>query len=727
MAKVAIQGGVKNYLPSNEVTVPKKAKSSKNHPATELAYITKAEKDLLIKKDLHNSLNGKPNKGPGGIISLNGDFGIGESYGDRQTSDTSPEVGDRGGGYQERGDPGYRETINRIRKAAREEEVKRQAREKAASDAKKKETTQRAIEFEKSKKQTKKDRTAKLKRILTSKNKNLINTLGLSARELKDLEVQGLYDPLTGFKNPEDFGLLDSDSTSGLYKLLEKDDNFSGAIQKNFQNTFNPKSFGPTSLLLAPLFKKGALSTRNYFTDKVLNKGRYTYDGQTVTPEMFKMMSPSQMEEVYGSYLDDRQSGKIDAMGNPNLNFGNDGGGRDNNQAYVPPIIPDDTTDDETQFEYRFGNPNDNMALDVTLGRYSNFAANGGIMNAVPRQGYFLGKIVKSAKKFVGGVADAAGKVLKSDLGKAALLYAGGVYLGGGNPFSLGAYNPANFLGKEGYLSNIAGKALLKDPSKGFGVKDNLSLGKILGLSAVLPFIPGINKVPENPDIGMADRGGSLIDPLTGQEAVPAEMRASLNDALDNADGDPAKIKQITDAYAFLIPDQRLGTYLPYETYAANGGRIGYADAGPVDLSKNKVYQKWVQRYETNPDSPLVTMHEKADVFKNFYERNKNSRAEGGIMDLGGMEKDYRAEGGFVPIGREEKADDVPARLSVNEFVFTADAVRNAGGGDIDKGAEVMENMMKNLENGGRVSEESQGNTGAQEMFSVSERIGEVI
>ena len=100
---------------------------------------------------------------------------------------------------------------------------------------------------------------------------------------------------------------------------------------------------------------------------------------------------------------------------------------------------------------------------------------------------------------------------------------------------------------------------------------------------------------------------------------------------------------------------------------------------------------------------------------------------EGGMMDMGGMEKDYRNEGGFVPKGKEEKADDVPARLSVNEFVFTADAVRNAGGGDIDKGAEVMENMMKNLENGGRVSEESQGNAGAQEMFSVSERIGEVI
>ena len=102
-------------------------------------------------------------------------------------------------------------------------------------------------------------------------------------------------------------------------------------------------------------------------------------------------------------------------------------------------------------------------------------------------------------------------------------------------------------------------------------------------------------------------------------------------------------------------------------------------------------------------------------------------RAEGGIMDLDGMELDYRAEGGFVPIGKEEKADDVPARLSVNEFVFTADAVRNAGGGDIDQGAEVMERVMKNLEQGGQISEETQGMSGAQEMFNVSERLSEVV
>ena len=97
------------------------------------------------------------------------------------------------------------------------------------------------------------------------------------------------------------------------------------------------------------------------------------------------------------------------------------------------------------------------------------------------------------------------------------------------------------------------------------------------------------------------------------------------------------------------------------------------------------------------------------------------------LLDMGGQEMDLRAEGGFVPIGRMEKADDVPARLSKNEFVFTADAVRNAGDGDVDKGAEVMYNMMKNLEAGGKVSEESQGLKGAREMFQTSKRLEDVI
>ena len=97
------------------------------------------------------------------------------------------------------------------------------------------------------------------------------------------------------------------------------------------------------------------------------------------------------------------------------------------------------------------------------------------------------------------------------------------------------------------------------------------------------------------------------------------------------------------------------------------------------------------------------------------------------LLDMDGQEMDLRAEGGFVPIGRMEKADDVPARLSKNEFVFTADAVRNAGEGDVDKGAEVMYNMMKNLESGGDVSEESQGLEGARDMFKTSQRLEEVL
>ena len=140
------------------------------------------------------------------------------------------------------------------------------------------------------------------------------------------------------------------------------------------------------------------------------------------------------------------------------------------------------------------------------------------------------------------------------------------------------------------------------------------------------------------------------------------------------------------------------------------------------------------QEFYRNPAaaaaSGLFFMPQKQFVQPSFYAADggladipREGYAEGGIMDLGGMEKDYR-EGGFVPLGAEERADDVPARLSKNEFVFTADAVRNAGGGDIDKGAEVMQNMMDNLEAGGMISEESQGmENPAQEMFNQAQML----
>jgi hypothetical protein len=66
----------------------------------------------------------------------------------------------------------------------------------------------------------------------------------------------------------------------------------------------------------------------------------------------------------------------------------------------------------------------------------------------------------------------------------------------------------------------------------------------------------------------------------------------------------------------------------------------------------------------------------------------------GGIREL-----DYRQEGGYVPMGVKEKADDVPAMLSKNEFVMTADAVKGAGGGSVEKGAQRMYDTMKRLEN----------------------------
>jgi hypothetical protein len=175
----------------------------------------------------------------------------------------------------------------------------------------------------------------------------------------------------------------------------------------------------------------------------------------------------------------------------------------------------------------------------------------------------------------------------------------------------------------------------------------------------------------------------------------------------------------------------------------AQGGRIGYGNGQSVTddfrgLSwSDYVNDPGIDIKDIDIDMALARGLSSKDVYHQWFDRRKarigNAQGgrigadEGGLMNLGGMEKDYRNDGGFVPLGGEEKADDVPARLSKNEFVFTADAVRGAGDGDIDKGAEIMENIMKNLEQGGQISEETQGLGGAQEMFDVSERLSEVV
>ena len=176
---------------------------------------------------------------------------------------------------------------------------------------------------------------------------------------------------------------------------------------------------------------------------------------------------------------------------------------------------------------------------------------------------------------------------------------------------------------------------------------------------------------------------------------------------------------------------------------AAMGGRIGYGDGG---LTKYEISRLGKLGYNTKGGTvlePFGGLNVLRDILKvNNYAQGGpttpggtgynqpgylGGRAttrpqfdEGGMLNLGGMEKDYRSEGGFVPIGEYEKKDDVPARLSVNEFVFTADAVRGAGEGDVDAGAKKLEGLMAVLEKKGKRS-------GAKEMFSVSERIGEVI
>jgi hypothetical protein len=124
--------------------------------------------------------------------------------------------------------------------------------------------------------------------------------------------------------------------------------------------------------------------------------------------------------------------------------------------------------------------------------------------------------------------------------------------------------------------------------------------------------------------------------------------------------------------YREYLEDKRRQKVAEQKTMAANGGRIGYA-------------------FGNNPE--------------------QNAINAAGIMDLplnqnpaGATELDLRDSGGFIPpVGVKEKADDIPAMLSNNEFVFTADAVRGMGGGDVNKGAQRMYDMMKKLEGGGRV------------------------
>ena len=118
------------------------------------------------------------------------------------------------------------------------------------------------------------------------------------------------------------------------------------------------------------------------------------------------------------------------------------------------------------------------------------------------------------------------------------------------------------------------------------------------------------------------------------------------------------------------------------DTKKSKDGIMQMASGYKDDIEE--MYEQYVFEMEEQGLTPMS--------FSDFLRQARSGMADGGIM-----EKDMRG-GGFIPEGTKERADDVPARLSKNEFVMTADAVRAAGGGSVNKGAKRMYDMMYNLE-----------------------------
>ena len=372
-----------------------------------------------------------------------------------------------------------------------------------------------------------------------------------------------------------------------------------------------------------------------------------------------------------------------------------------------------------------------------------------------PRQLYGLGSIVKKA---VRGVK----KVAKSPIGKAALLYAGTAGLGAlgagsaGSGFGLNMFAPSTVarnvglsLGRMGLGSKFIGPRQpgtsflsklnpFTNPNLSFGQKAFIGGG--LGLTA-LPFLmdkfSGDEEVEEEVDVmdvaGIRKRAQDFYRGAkdTGLNFMPQKQYVQPNfyaaaggRAMLNMGGAPGEQQAEQMLMAEFVKYKNKGGTLSFEQFVkavmqaqqeqemmAQGA--GMEQPQPVAMAANGGLM------DEDEDETAYNPYKAMSMYKRI------GKQEGGIMDaeasemidMGGMEKDYRETGGFVEMGGKEKADDVPARLSKNEFVFTADAVRNAGGGDIDKGAEVMENLMNNLEQGGKVSEDSQGLEGAQAMY----------
>jgi hypothetical protein len=310
--------------------------------------------------------------------------------------------------------------------------------------------------------------------------------------------------------------------------------------------------------------------------------------------------------------------------------------------------------------------------------------AEGGIGSLVDREQYGFGSIFKGAAKAVSGVVkgvtSAVKSVASSPIGKAALA-AAAIYFGG--PMLASATSGTSF-GSTLFGAGVPGMDAMSAGSLGiFGQGGMFAPMSGSLLSSVLSPSGIVRSLGTNALTSLA--GGFLGGSLSG--GIPQQQPGELDADYQN------RVAQYKAQYAPLLnPTVQYpnNPFYPQTQMAANGGRIGYQEGGIGNLVSQITKQEFF-------GTPMM-----ANGGRIGYELGSEvpvRKNQAGVKEL-----DYRDTGGFVPpIGIKERADDIPAMLSNNEFVFTADAVRNAGGGDENLGAKRMYTLMKNLESGGSV------------------------
>jgi hypothetical protein len=290
----------------------------------------------------------------------------------------------------------------------------------------------------------------------------------------------------------------------------------------------------------------------------------------------------------------------------------------------------------------------------------------------------------------------------------------------------MGAKGPPG-LAKTGILQ----KFFLKNPSTGFSLGNLLGKGLTdRGLAAGIGGLSGLagllaaQEAEGEDDISIEDRsrgeGLDISDIIRRAKLNDPEFRFLPGAEFTQTYAGGGKVrpsrKRLVEIYNDSEIERELGPAKDFTTdelreilFKMHGDQIykPYAEGGDVSPMGNPAVVEEIddmREYRImNPDvedvADYLTYYQnlKKEENKKPKKKPRTKKAKGGIMDLDGFEMDLRG-GGFVPLGAAEKADDVPARLSKNEFVMTADAVRAAGGGSIDKGADKMYKTMKQLE-----------------------------